>query len=204
MRRIFLGGSFEPVHTGHLWVARDVLEELKPDKIIFVPAFQAPLKEPHQATPQERFEMLSIATEGVKGFEVSHMEIKRGGISYTVDTAQELFINFGERPTFLVGADSILSLHMWKQPQKLIRLAVFIIADRNKRAEDVRNYLRANFPELKEGRDFYILKTRNIDVSSTEVRNRVKVGKSIKWLVPESVESYILEKGLYTKEQLRA
>ncbi len=200
MLKIFFGGSFDPVHIGHLIIARDVFEDLKVEKIIFVPAFQAPLKEPHWATPKQRLVMLYMATKGEGCFDVSDIEIRRGGISYTVDTAQELFSHLGERPTFLVGADSILTLHMWKDPQRLTQIARFVIADRNKKAQEVKKYLKLNFPSLREERDFFLLETRNIDVSSTEIRQRLKEGKSIKWLVPEDVQEYILEKGIYIRE----
>ncbi|WP_340695706.1 nicotinate (nicotinamide) nucleotide adenylyltransferase [Hydrogenobacter thermophilus] len=200
MFKIFFGGSFDPVHVGHLIVARDVFEDLKVEKIIFVPAFQSPLKEPHRATPKQRLVMLHMATKGEGCFDVSDIEIRRGGISYTVDTAQELLSHLGERPTFLVGADSILTLHMWKDPQRLTQIARFVIADRNKKAQEVKKYFKLNFPSLREERDFFILETRNIDVSSTEIRQRLKEGKSIKWLVPEDVQEYILEKGIYIRE----
>lgn len=199
MFKVFFGGSFDPVHIGHLIVARDVLEQLQAESIVFLPAFQSPLKEPHVATPQQRFEMLSLAIEQEKGFEVSSLEIERRGVSYTVDTAQELFYTLGERPTFLVGADSIMTLHMWKEPQKLTQIAKFVIVYRNKKSKDVVDYIKAYFPWLKEGEDYLLLSTRNIDVSSTEIRKRIKEGKSIRWLVPERVEKYILQRKVYLK-----
>ncbi len=201
MFKVFFGGSFDPVHIGHLIVARDVLEQLRAESIVFIPAFQSPLKEPHVATPKERLEMLSLAVEQEKGFEVSSLEIERGGTSYTVDTAQELFNALGERPTFLVGADSIMTLHLWKDPQKLTKIAKFVIADRYAKAQEVRSYMSSAFPNLKEGEDYMILSTRNIDVSSTEIRKRIREGRSIKWLVPERVEKYILQKGIYIRER---
>ncbi|SNZ14595.1 nicotinate (nicotinamide) nucleotide adenylyltransferase [Hydrogenobacter hydrogenophilus] len=201
MFKVFFGGSFDPVHIGHLIVARDVLEQLQAESIVFLPAFQSPLKEPHVATPQERLEMLSLAVEQEKGFEVSSLEIERRGVSYTVDTAQELFHTLGERPTFLVGADSVMTLHLWKDPQRLTKMAKFVIADRYAKAKEVRSYMSSTFPNLKEGEDYIILSTRNIDISSTEIRNRIREGRSIKWLVPEKVENYILQKSIYIRER---
>ncbi|MEZ0336999.1 MAG: nicotinate (nicotinamide) nucleotide adenylyltransferase [Aquificaceae bacterium] len=195
--RLFFGGSFDPVHVGHLLVARDVKEALGFEKVIFLPAFQAPLKEPHLASPQDRLTMLKLAIKGLEDFEVSTMEIKRGGISYTVDTAEEIYKNFGERPFFLVGTDSFLSLHLWKEPIKLLSLARFVVVDRDGKGKKVKDYVKENFSSLKEGTDFFLLSIRRIDVSSTEIRERVKEGKSIKWMVPQEVEDYILEKGLY-------
>ena len=132
MRRVFFGGSFDPIHVGHLIVARDVVEFLKVEKLIFIPTFQAPLKEPHEASPEQRYKMIELAIEGEPHFEVSNIEIKRGGISYTIDTARELFKTLGEKPTFLLGADSVLSLHMWKEAQKLTEIIKLVIVDRNK------------------------------------------------------------------------
>ncbi|RMG99695.1 MAG: nicotinate (nicotinamide) nucleotide adenylyltransferase [Aquificota bacterium] len=194
---LFFGGSFDPVHVGHLIVARDVLEGLGALKVVFVPAYQAPLKEPHRASPQDRLNMLRLALQGQEGFEVSTVEIQRGGISYTVDTARELYKSLKERPTFLVGADSFLSLHMWKEPVELLKLARFVVIDREGKQKEVLSYVKERFPWLKEGEDYTLLSVRRIDVSSTEIRRRLAQGKSVRWLLPEKVEDYILQRGLY-------
>ncbi|WP_448587334.1 nicotinate (nicotinamide) nucleotide adenylyltransferase [Thermocrinis sp.] len=195
--KVFFGGSFDPVHLGHLLVARDVLEELGVEEIIFLPAYQAPLKEPHKASPEDRLHMLRLAVKEFEGFSVSSMEMDRNGVSYTVDTAQKLFEELKEKPTFLVGADSALSLHLWKEPAKLVSLARFVVIDRASKAKEVKAYLKEKFPELKEDTDYIILSVRRIDISSTEIRRRVKEGKSIRWLVPACVEEYIIKRGLY-------
>ncbi len=194
--KLYFGGSFDPVHVGHLLVARDVLEALGFQKIVFLPAFQAPIKRPHEASPEDRLRMLELALKE-PFFEVSDLEIKRGGISYTVDTARELYSTLGERPFLLVGADSFLSLHVWKEPVELLRLARFVVADREGKAKLIKLYVEEYFPFLKEGEDYLLVATRRVDVSSTEIRKRVKEGKSIRWLVPEEVEIYIHEKSLY-------
>ncbi|MFN7064532.1 MAG: nicotinate-nucleotide adenylyltransferase [Aquificaceae bacterium] len=192
---LFFGGSFDPVHIGHLLVARDVKEITGFERIIFLPAFQAPLKEPHLASPEDRLKMLKLALDRLEGYEVSSLEIERGGISYTVDTARELCRR--ERPFFLVGADSFLSLHLWKDPLDLLSLSRFVIVDRESKGRRVRGYIKENFPSMKEGEDFLLISVRRIDISSTEIRERIRKGKPIKWLVPEEVERYILERGLY-------
>ncbi len=195
--KLFFGGSFDPIHIGHLLVARDTLELLGFERVVFLPAYQAPLKEPHKASAEDRYNMISLAIEGFQGFEVSRIEIERGGVSYTVDTARDLNKILGQKPYFLVGADSFLSLHLWKKPKELISLAGFVIVDREGRWQEVKGYIREHFPELKEGKDFHLVSVRRVDVSSTEIRQRLKEGKSIKWLVPEKVEEYILSRGLY-------
>ncbi|MEN3028515.1 MAG: nicotinate-nucleotide adenylyltransferase [Aquificaceae bacterium] len=195
--RLFFGGSFDPVHVGHLLVARDVKEAMGFERVVFLPTFQAPLKEPHGATPEERLQMLRLSLKGLEDYEVSEIEIRRGGISYTVDTAEELHRTLGERPFFLLGADSFLSLHLWKEPVLLTRLARFLVVDREGRREKLKVYLKENFPHLEEGKDFFFLSVRRLDLSSTEIRDRVRKGKSIKWMVTEEVEDYIRDKGLY-------
>ncbi|SHK29196.1 nicotinate-nucleotide adenylyltransferase [Thermocrinis minervae] len=194
---LFFGGSFDPIHVGHLIVARDLFEHLLPEKIVFIPTFQAPLKEKHRASPEDRFNMVKLAIRHFPFFEVSSIEIDRGGISYTVDTARELLKLTGEKPFFIVGADSILQLHLWKDYRQLIDMARFVVVDRDGKGKEVKNYLMENFPMLKEDQDYIMLSIRRIDVSSTEIRNRIKRGLSIKWFVPEEVEDYIIKRGLY-------
>ncbi len=195
--KLFFGGSFDPVHVGHLLIARDVKEALGFERVVFIPAFQAPLKAPHLASPEDRFNMLKLALQDQPDYEVSSLEIEKGGISYTVDTARYLYNMYGERPFFLVGSDSFLSFHLWKDPMDILSLARLVIVDREGKKVKVEKYIRDRFPHLKEKEDFFFISVRKIDISSTEIRERIKKGQPIKWLVPEVVERYILEKGLY-------
>ncbi|MCX8059944.1 MAG: nicotinate-nucleotide adenylyltransferase [Aquificaceae bacterium] len=194
---MFFGGSFDPVHVGHLIVARDVLEAMAFEKVVFLPAYQTPMKEPHMASPEDRLRMLELCVEGFSMYEVSDLEIRRGGVSYTVDTARELQELYGERPFFLLGADSFLTLHKWKSPEELTKVARFVVVDREGKWELVKTYLREHFPNLQEGSDLFLLSVRRLDLSSTEIRERVKRGKSIRWMVTPEVEDYIRAKGLY-------
>ncbi len=194
---LFFGGSFDPIHIGHLIVGRDVLEKLRADKLTFIPTYQAPLKEAHQARPLDRLSMIKLAIKDQKNFQVSDIEIKRGGISYTVDTVMELFKLYSEKPYFVMGADSLLSLHLWKEPQKVTSLACLVVVDRFNKAKEILKYMKYKFPHLKEDQDYILLEVRRVDVSSTEIRERVRTGKSIRWLVPQEVEDYIIRKGLY-------
>ncbi|RMH80424.1 MAG: nicotinate (nicotinamide) nucleotide adenylyltransferase [Acidobacteria bacterium] len=196
--RLFFGGSFDPVHLGHLLVAVDVKEKLEARELIFIPAFQAPLKDTHMASPEDRLRMLELCVEGLEGFGVSDTEIRRGGISYTVDTAKELMNVYGERQSFIVGGDSFLSFHLWREPFEILRMARLVIVNREgENRERISAYIRKNFPWLREGEDYIILEVRRIDLSSTEVRNRLRQGKSIRWMVPREVEEYIRKRGLY-------
>lgn len=194
---VLFGGSFDPVHIGHILVARDVKERLGAKKVIFVPAYHAPLKEGHRASPEDRLEMLRLALKGEEGFEIEDYEVKKGGISYTVETLIHLVPKLGERPYLLLGADSVLKFHLWREPERILELADLVIVDRMGEADRVRDYLRERFPNLKEGKNFLLLKIRRVDVSATEIRERLREGKSIYCMVPDSVREYIEIRKLY-------
>ena len=194
---VLFGGSFDPVHIGHILVAREVKEKIGAKKILFMPAYRAPLKEGHSAPPEDRLRMLQLALEGEKGFEVSDYEIKRGGTSYTVDTLEWLRKQTEERPYLMLGADSVLRFHLWREPERILELSKLLVVERGGKLELVRTYLKERFPRLREGEDFELLEVRRIDVSATEVRKRVREGLSIYCMVPDRVREYIEEKGLY-------
>jgi len=194
---ILFGGSFDPVHVGHILVARDVKERLGARKVIFMPAYHAPLKEGHSASPEDRLNMLRLALKDEEGMEVSDYEIKRGGVSYTVHTLEWFRKEFGEEPHMLLGSDSVLRLHLWREPCRVLELSRLVVVDREGKLEEVRLYLRDKFPDLEEGKDFVLLEVRRVDVSATEIRRRVREGLSIYCMVPDSVKNYIERKGLY-------
>ncbi len=194
---VLFGGSFDPVHIGHILIARDVKEHLGAQKVIFIPAYLAPLKEGHRADPEDRLTMLRLAVEGEEGFEVEDWEIRRGGISYTVDTLKYLLPKLGTRPYFLLGADSVLRLHLWREPLRVMELARIVVVDRGGRMEEVKRYMGERFPSVREGEDILYLPARRVDVSATEIRRRLREGKSVYCMVPDRVERYIRERGLY-------
>jgi len=192
---VLFGGSFDPVHVGHIVIARDVREHLQAEKVIFIPAAQAPLKEGHGAPALDRLRMLQLAVEKEEGFAVEDLEIRRGGVSYTVDTLRDLLPELGSKPYFLLGADSVLRLHLWREPERILDLVRVVVVDRGGKMEEVKRYLQERFPE--KGKDTLFLPVRRIDISATEIRRRVREGKSIYCMVPEKVEEYIRERGLY-------
>ena len=194
---VLFGGSFDPVHIGHLIIARDVRERLNARKVVFVPAYHAPLKERHRASPEDRMNMLRLAVGEEEGFEIEDYEIRKGGISYTVETLEYLVPKLGEKPFLVLGADSILKLHLWREPERVIELTNMVVVDREGKLGEVRDYIRERFPQLVEGDNLVLLSVRRIDVSATEIRRRVKEGKSIYCLVPDKVRKYIEERGLY-------
>ncbi len=195
---IIFGGSFDPVHIGHLLIARDIFETFKPESFLFIPAYRAPLKEGHRASPDDRLTMLRLALEG-EDYQIDDTEIRRGGTSYTVDTLREFRAEKGQRPWLLIGSDTALSLHRWKEPEEVVRLARLLIVDRSGKLPEVRKYLKERFPDLKEGEDLSFAEVRRIDISASEIRKRVSQGNSIRYMVPEKVEEYIRENGLYRK-----
>ncbi len=199
------GGSFDPVHLGHLRIAEDVREFFGLGKIIFVPAFISPLKSHTTAPPEDRINMLNLAIKNNPFFELSDYEIKKGGKSYTVDTAKYYQKILPYKPIFIVGSDSILTFHKWKNPDELLSIANFIVVGRGKDSYKVVsqylkkmfNYLNTYYNEkdIKDGVYFY--DSRRFDISSTEIRERVKLNKSIKYLTTKEVEEYIYIKNLY-------
>ena len=194
---VLFGGSFDPVHIGHILVAREVKEKLGAKKILFMPAYRAPLKEGHSAPPEDRLRMLQLALEGEEGFEVSDYEIRRGGTSYTVETLEWLNEETGEKPYLMLGADSLLRFHLWREPERILELSRLLVVEREGKLDLVRTYLKERFPHLREGKDFELLKVKRIDISATEIRNRIREGLSVYCMVPDRVREYIEERGLY-------
>ena len=195
-----IGGSFDPLHTGHLVIAQDALEKLELSEIVFVPAYIPPHKRHmQQADAAHRYGMLQLATEADFRFSVSDIEIQRGGISYTIDTVRHLQ---EERPDddwmLIVGSDTLVDLHNWYKIDELLGLC------------EVASFLRPGESSLEEiGRKVAlpeasreklmgnIIDAHLMEISSTEIRMRVAEGLSIRYLVPAEVEMYIFEHGLY-------
>ena len=195
---IIFGGSFDPVHIGHILIARDIYEAFQPERLLFIPTNRAPLKDKHSASSEDRLKMLSLALEG-EPFEIDDREIRRGGVSYTVDTLIDLQKEVEEKPWLLMGSDTALSLHLWKEPQKLLKLTNLLIVDRNGKLPMVKKYLKEKFPFLDLQKDLSFAEVRRIDLSASEIRKRVAEGRSIRYMVPEKVETYINERRLYRK-----
>jgi len=205
MKALF-GGSFNPIHIGHLRIAEDIREHFKLDKIIFIPAYQSPLKSKYSVSPEDRLTMIKLSIKYNPFFEVDDIEIKNPQVSYTIRTILYYKKKLGYNPVFIVGSDAFLKLHKWKEPKMLLENANFIVVGREDDSiEDIDSYLKSNFCKRLNlsnvidpfGAEVYFYKGRRIDVSATEIRNRVKEGKSITYLVMPEVEEYIKKKGLY-------
>lgn len=193
-----LGGSFDPVHLGHLSLAKDALIQGKLDSVIFMPAYRQPFKLQKQMSSDiDRLAMLREAVATVPAFEVSDWEIQRKGISYTYLTLRGIRLNHPESKLFFItGTDTFLKIHLWKNADELLRENSFIIGHRPgyrdqellSRADELRGAL---------GIDIRVISNTRLDISSTGIRRRVSMGEPISTLVPESVERYIVEHGLY-------
>jgi nicotinate-nucleotide adenylyltransferase len=190
MRIGIYGGTFNPVHHGHLILARQALEEFKLDRLVFVPAAESPFKiQNHSAPAGDRLAMLRLAIASEDRFSVDPLEIDRGGISYSIDTVK-VFRNRdpGAELFFLVGEDNADRLTEWQRFEELKKLVCFVVLSRS---EDFQS------PE-------YPVVQRRIEISSTEIRNRVANQESITYLVPESVKHYIEQHQLYQGERVSA
>ena len=182
------GGTFDPPHVGHLLLAADAFDGLSLDKLIFVPAAAQPFKveTPAVAAAEDRLEMVQLAVAEDRRYAVEDTEIRREGLSYTVDTLEELARkNAGASLFLLIGQDTLDGFNGWKKPERIRQLAT------------VAMMRRAGSSEGKAPPGVAEISTRRVDVSSTEIRARLSAGKSIRGFVPESVERFIASRGLY-------
>jgi nicotinate-nucleotide adenylyltransferase len=188
MRIGIFGGTFDPPHIGHLLSASDAYEALGLDRVLFVPAAGQPLKSAIMASPADRLAMVQELVAGDPRFTVDPIEIERGGLSFTVDTLRAFHDRWkGDRELALVlllGADAAATLPQWREPAEVASLAEVIVL-RREGGESVP-------PAIGRAID-----TRRVDVSSTEIRARVRAGQSIRGFVPDGVAAYIESRGLY-------
>ncbi|NLD46096.1 MAG: nicotinate-nucleotide adenylyltransferase [Clostridiaceae bacterium] len=196
-----LGGTFNPIHNGHLIIAEMIREEFDLNKIIFIPSGKPPHKKADEVSDVEhRYNMVLGAVRGNTRFEVSRVEIERQGYTYTVDTLKELKQLYGANTQlyYLIGADVLFDLLTWRNFEEVFRICEFIVALRPGYEEDDFNR-QIQFLSTKYCAKFHTKSLPLIEISSTLIRNKVREGKSIRYLVPEAVERYIIEKGLYLK-----
>ena len=197
-RRIgIMGGTFDPIHIGHLITAETVRVAATLDEVVFIPAARPPHKENRgAASPEDRLRMVRCAVEGNPYFSVSDMELMREGPSYTVDTVAALrAAHGGAELLFITGADAMNELYLWHEPQRLLSSCSFIVATRQGVALDEKLLAEKFSPE--ERSHIHAVPTPHLEISSTAIRARVQAGRSIRYLVPRAVERYIEERGLY-------
>ncbi|MDO8746111.1 MAG: nicotinate-nucleotide adenylyltransferase [Thermodesulfovibrionales bacterium] len=216
MKLGIFGGTFNPVHYGHLTAAEEVKEKLGLDGIIFVPSGNPPLKDKELADAKHRYKMVRLAISKNHSLAVSDIEYKKKDKSYSVDTIEKLRrIYPGARLYFIAGIDAFIDIPNWWQPERLVCLADFIVVSRPtfkftglasspylkinknilKKLDDTK--LQTYKTKLKSGRDIIMLHITPVEISATGIRKLIKRGKSIKYLLPEEVESYIITHKIY-------
>lgn len=210
-----LGGTFNPVHEGHLAAAEEVRERLQLERVLFIPAFIPPHKVEDLPSAAQRLEMVRLAVSGNSCFEASDIELRRGGRSFTIDTIAELReITPAAELFFLAGIDSFLEIKTWKEWQRLLSLCTFVVLSREGylfadlertglfgTKSDVLAALderRTSMATLDAGGATVVLmRIPFFEISSTDIRDRLRQHRSIKYLLPEQVEGYIIENKLY-------
>ncbi len=193
------GGSFDPVHIGHLLIAQDAVEQLELDRLLFVPAAISPHKQHCQpAEGHRRFEMLTLATENDIRFDVSDIELSRGGVSYTIETVEQVVKDHPNAEVFfIIGLDSLVELHKWHRIEDLLDCCTLVpmgrggedpasVIERCQLSKDWKNKLLDRLIRIHE-----------IEISASEIRKRIAEGQSIQTLVPPNVERYIADHNLY-------
>jgi len=197
-----LGGTFDPVHMGHLIIAEEVRARLDLAEVLFVPAGQPLLKLNNAISPaQHRVEMVRLAIADEPSFKLSTREVERAGPSYTVDTMAELGSQIGteDKLFFILGWDNLIQLPQWHEPSRLVKLCRLVPVPRVGHPSPDLDSLEAAVPGLSQS--LIMLDTPQIEISSSEIRDRVARGLSIHQLVPEPVERYIKEHRLYLREE---
>ena len=191
------GGTFDPIHMGHLIVAETIMDEFHLDKVVFIPAAVPPHKLDKQISPaKHRYMMTMLATCSNPRFQVSDMEMHRQGPSYSRDTLAQLLEEHGSDTEFyfIVGADSVENLHTWNRIDELLTMCHFIGASRPGCMPDMEK-IAQRFGSLAE--KIHCLETPELEISSTEIRHRVGQKRTIRYIVPETVEQYIYKEKLY-------
>lgn len=196
------GGTFDPPHVGHLLAASDAFDALGLESVVFVPNARQPLKAAvPQSSPADRLAMVRLSVSGDERFAVDPIEVERGGTSYSVDTLESMAERApGDERFFLVGADASRTFSQWRAPRRIAELARIAVMQRSDEEPamsegEVRAALAAVVGPAAAPP--IMLKSRRIDVSSSEIRARVREGRSIHGFVPDAVARFIHERGLY-------
>lgn len=210
-----MGGTFNPVHLGHLAAAEEVRDRLRLDQVLFIPAYLPPHKDEQLASAAQRLEMVRLAVAGNPGFKASDLELKRGGRSFTVDTLSELASSHpGAELFFITGLDTFLEIRTWKDWEHLLSLCAFVVLSRegSRFADLVRlpflAAARAELDALDAGATqgatvsggrarVFLERIPAYEISSTDIRSRVRQRRTVKYLLPDAVERYIIENRLY-------
>ena len=184
-----LGGTFNPPHMGHLVLAQEFIENLGLDKILFIPTNISPHKEIESANVYNRFEMIKLAVAGNECFEVLDLEVKREGVSYTIDTVKEVKRKYPDQELYLIiGSDLANDFSDWKDYEEIKKIVKVVVA------------CRKSFP-LKEKGDFVLSDVTQIEISSSKIRNSIREGHDVKYFVNTEVLNYIKKHELYSRKE---
>ena len=200
-RRVgILGGTFDPPHIGHLWLASLAADAIGLDRVLFMPAAQPPHKRSDGMTrATDRLVMTRLAIAGDDAFELTLIEMERPGPSYTIDSVDELRSTYGTDADLflLMAADSLAQIDTWREPDALLERIEWVVGPRPGVALPARSALENRFGASASR--IHLLEGPSLDVSSTEIRERVAAGHAIRYLVPRGVEQLIIERGLYRR-----
>jgi nicotinate-nucleotide adenylyltransferase len=207
-----LGGSFNPIHYGHLLLADEILEQLGLDRVLFVPAAAPPHKPAAQLAPAaDRFEMVRLAITGHPRFDVSDLELRRSGPSYTVDTLEALAVG-GDALCLVVGSETFLDLLSWREPRRVAGLARLVVVPRAGSAFDPESaaaqkilreigveggFVHAHAGRPVPARGVVIAHVTSLPLSASDLRRRVREGRSLAFRLPPAVADYVRTRGLY-------
>lgn len=202
MRRIgILGGTFNPIHVGHLIMGQCAGEVFELEKVLVMPTKNPEYKEiTKNVSEEDRVRMIQLAIEGHPFFELSQLELQREGYTYTADTLEILTKEYSDTKFyFIMGADSLYQIESWKQPEKILSLATIVVASRNDSMRALNDQI--DYIQGKYDAEIYHLDSPSLEISSNDIRRRVGEGKSIRYYVPKRVHQYIEDNHLYERKR---
>lgn len=197
-----MGGTFDPIHNGHLLIANEALWRLNLDRVVFIPTGDPPHKQDHHITPAWcRLDMVRLATQDNPNFEVSTIEIDRPGLSYTAQTLQALHEDYENQADFyfIIGVDAAADLLSWNEPDRVVTLAKLVVVDRPGFTFPM-DKLKAGLPEINLAERIILVHVPLVEIASTEIRHRVAKGQPIRYLLPEEVIAHIEREHIYQKK----
>ncbi|MGB4588690.1 MAG: nicotinate-nucleotide adenylyltransferase [Clostridiaceae bacterium] len=193
-----VGGTFNPIHNGHLYMAFEAKESLQLDQMIIIPNYIPPHKDSDERNPEDVHQMLNLVFGGIDGFSVSTYELDKKGFSYTYETLEYFTkMNPDDEFYFIIGEDSYVDFSAWKNPERILELAKLVVFERKFYDED--KLIKAREFIKRTGHQEIFLNSLVLEISSRDIRDRVRKGKEIGFLVPREVKEYIIGKGLYRK-----